>query len=45
MRIENVEKLVTNLDDKYEYVIHIKNLKQELNHVLSICFGKLLKCL
>ena len=33
MKIENVEKLVTSLHDKTEYVIHIKkNLKQALNH-------------
>ena len=31
-----VEKLVTNLHDKTEYVIHIKNLKQELNHGLVL---------
>ena len=28
MKIEKVEKLVTNLDDKTEYVIHMRNLKQ-----------------
>ena len=32
MRIEKVEKLVTNIHDKTEYVIHIRNLKQALNH-------------
>ena len=32
MRIEKVEKLVANLHDKTEYVIHIRNLKQALNH-------------
>ena len=32
MKIEKVEKLVANLDDKTEYVIHIRNLKQTLNH-------------
>ena len=32
MKIKKVEKLVTNLHDKTEYVIHIKNLKQALNH-------------
>ena len=32
MKIEKVEKLVTNLHDKSEYVVHIKNLKQALNH-------------
>ena len=32
MKIESVEKIVANLHDKKEYVIHIKNLKQTLNH-------------
>ena len=32
MKIEKFEKLVTNLHDKTEYVIHIRNLKQALNH-------------
>ena len=32
MKTEKVEKLVANLHDKNEYVIHIKNLKQALNH-------------
>ena len=31
-KIKNVETLVTNLYDKNEYVIHIKYLKQALNH-------------
>ena len=34
MKIEKIEKLVTNWRDKNEYVIHIRNLKQELNHGL-----------
>ena len=34
MKIEKVEKLVANLHDKTEYVIHITNLKQALNHEL-----------
>ena len=34
MRIKKVEKLVANLLDKTEYVIHIRNLKQALNHRL-----------
>ena len=34
MKIEKVEKLVANLHDKTEYVIHIRNLKQALNHGL-----------
>ena len=32
MKIEKVEKLVANLQDKTEYVIHIRNLKQVLDH-------------
>ena len=32
MKIEKVEKLVANLHDKEEYVIHIRNLKQVWNH-------------
>ena len=35
-KIKKVEKLITNLYDKNEYVIHIKNLKQALNHVLIL---------
>ena len=31
-----MEKLVTNLHDKTEYVIHIRNLKQALNHELIL---------
>ena len=34
MKIEKVEKLVANLHDKTEYVIHIIKLKQALNHRL-----------
>ena len=34
MKVEKVEKLVVNLHDKTEYVIHIKSLKQALNHEL-----------
>ena len=34
MKIKKVEKLVANLHDKTEYLIHIKNLKQTLNHEL-----------
>ena len=34
MKIEKVEKLVANLHDKTEYVIHIRNLKQALHHGL-----------
>ena len=36
MEIDNAEKLVTNLHDKTEYVIHIRNLKQALNHGLIL---------
>ena len=34
MKIERVEKLVANLHNKTKYVIHIRNLKQALNHGL-----------
>ena len=34
MKIEKVKKLVANLDDKTENIIHIRNLKQELNNGL-----------
>ena len=34
MKIEKVEKLIGNLHDKTEYIIHIRNLKQALNHGL-----------
>ena len=36
MNIEKVEKLIANLHDKNEYVIHIRNLKQTLNHGLVL---------
>ena len=36
MKIEKVEKLVANLHDKTEYVIHIRNLKQSLNQGLLL---------
>ena len=32
MKIEKVEKIVANLHDKTEYVTHIRNSKQALNH-------------
>ena len=35
-KIKTVEKLVTNLYDKNEYDIHIRNLKQALNHGLIL---------
>ena len=34
MKIEKAKKLAANLHDKTEYVIHIRNLKQALNHRL-----------
>ena len=36
MKIKKVKKLVANLHDKTEYVIHIRNLKQALNHGLVL---------
>ena len=36
MKIENFEKLLANLHDKFEYVAHIRNLKQALNHGLVL---------
>ena len=36
MKIEKIGKLVANLHDKTEYVIHIRNLKQSLNHGLVL---------
>ena len=36
MKIGKVEKLGTNLHDKTEYVIHIRNLKQTLNYGLIL---------
>ena len=32
MKIEKVEKLLANFHNKEEYVIHIRKLKQALNH-------------
>ena len=34
MKIKKIGKVVTNLRDKNEYVIHIRNLKQTLSHGL-----------
>ena len=34
LKIEKVQKLAANLHDKKEYIIHIINLKQALNHGL-----------
>ena len=36
MKTEKVEKLIANSHDKTEYVIHIRNLKQEFNHRLIL---------
>ena len=36
IKTEKVEKLVANLHDKTGYVIHIRNLKQALNHGLVL---------
>ena len=36
MKIEKVKKLITNSDNKNEYVIHIKNLKQALTHKFEL---------
>ena len=36
MKIEKVENLVANLHNKKEYFIHIRNLKQALNHGLVL---------
>ena len=45
MKIEKVEKLVANLHDKPEYIIHIRNLKQALNHGLVLKkVHKVIKC-
>ena len=35
-KIEKVEKFITNLHDKTEYVIHIENSKQALKHGLVL---------
>ena len=39
MKLGKIEKLITNLYDKNEYVIHIRNLKQALNHGLILKKG------
>ena len=43
MIVDIAEKFVANLHDKKEYVIHIRNLKQALNHglVLNKCIETL----
>ena len=35
-KLEKVEKLVCNIEDKEKYVIHIRALKQALNHRLIL---------
>ena len=35
-KIEKIENLVANFHDKKEYAIHIRNLKQALNHWLVL---------
>ena len=41
MKTEKVQKLVAIFNDKTEYVIHVRNLKQALNH--RLVFKKLHK--
>ena len=36
IKTEKVKKFFTSLHDKSEYIIHITNLKQALNHVLIL---------
>ena len=36
MKLGKVEKLGANLHDKAEYVVHIRNVKQALNHGLDL---------
>ena len=36
MKIEKAENLVANLRNKTQYVIHIRNLKEALNHGLVL---------
>ena len=36
---KNFKKLVTNLHNKTEYAIHIRNVKQALNHGLALKKG------
>ena len=43
MKIHKVEKLVVNLRDKKEYVNHVRNLKQTLNH--GLVFKKIVELL
>ena len=41
-KIEKVKKLVANIHDTNEYVIHIRNLKQAFNH--ELVFKKAHRC-
>ena len=36
MKIEKVEKLIASLHNKMEYITHIRDLKQVLNHELFL---------
>ena len=36
MKLGKIENLLTNLHNKTEYVTHIRNLKQALNHGLIL---------
>ena len=36
MKIHKFQKLIANLHDKKEYVIHVRNLKQALSHGLAL---------
>ena len=36
MKIDKCKKLICNLHDKKKYVVHIKSLKQALNHELKL---------
>ena len=36
VKVEKVEKLVANFCDKTDYVMHVRNLKQALNHGLVL---------
>ena len=43
--IEKFEKLVGNLHDKTEYIIHIRNVKEALNHELFLKnVNRMIKC-
>ena len=39
---EKVRKLVLNLHDKKEYLTHIRNLKQEILHILTIAASEII---